>query len=285
MTDQLSYLDKGLVRLVDTMPQATPENPGDWAVVQAARVSYGKGTKTSRDDEALIRYLMRHRHTSPFEMIELKFHLKIPIFVMRQLVRHRTASLNEYSGRYSMMPDEFYVPDKQRIQTQSQQNKQGSGESLFGVELERAMGIFFTVPEEMYNAYQILLGNAKNCQVENPKGVAKELARIVLPLSNYTELYWKQNLHNFLHMVKLRNDSHAQWEIQQLAEKMYTLVKPLFPVCCQAWEDYVQNAVTLTRKELEYLKNQWSGKEQTVELNKRELDELNSKISKTKLSN
>jgi thymidylate synthase (FAD) len=276
----VKYLDHGIVRLVDTMPHATPEEPGDWAVVQAARVSYGKGTKTSRDDEGLIRYLMRHRHTSPFEMIELKFHIKIPIFVMRQLVRHRTASLNEYSGRYSEMTDEFYVPALDRIQTQSQINKQGSGDTLTGDEIVRAMRIFSTVPNEMFHAYQILLGNVsdKNCDIQNPQGVSKELARIVLPLSNYTELYWKQNLHNFLHMVKLRADSHAQKEIQELANAMYSLVKPLFPVCCQAWEDYVQNSVTLTHKELEYLKNQWSGSEQTVSLSKRELDELNSKI-------
>ena len=280
MEQQLSYLDHGMVRLVDTMPQSSPEQPGDWAVVQAARVSYGKGTKTSRDDEGLIRYLMRHRHTSPFEMIELKFHIKIPIFVMRQLVRHRTASLNEYSGRYSEMADEFYVPSENRVQTQSANNKQGSGEPLTGDELHRAMDIFTTVPHKLYHAYQILLGNAseQKYQIKNPQGVAKELSRIVLPLSNYTELYWKQNLHNFLHMVKLRNDPHAQWEIQQLAEKMYSLVKPLFPVCCQAWEDYVQNAVTLTQKELQYLKNEWSGATQTVELSKRELTELMSKL-------
>jgi thymidylate synthase (FAD) len=203
-------LDHGFVGLVDSMGS-------DSAVVQAARVSYGAGTKQVNDDRNLIRYLMRHKHTTPFEMCEVKFHLKMPIFVMRQLVRHRTASINEYSARYSVMTDEFYIPELEQIQKQSTTNKQGREESeWFFNDKREVQHAFQRSFHNAYKEYTSLLGKEDN-------GLARELARSVLPVGGYTELYWKANLKNFLHMIKLRSDPHAQWEIQELANAMYNL--------------------------------------------------------------
>jgi len=243
-------LDHGFVGLVDSMGS-------DSAVVQAARVSYGAGTKQVNDDRNLIRYLMRHKHTTPFEMCEVKFHLKMPIFVMRQLVRHRTASINEYSARYSVMTDEFYIPELEQIQKQSTTNKQGREESEWFFNDKREVQHAFQ--RSFYNAYKeytSLLGKEDN-------GLARELARSVLPVGGYTELYWKANLKNFLHMIKLRSDPHAQWEIQELANAMYNLVKGKFPQVCEAFEDYEQNAVTASRMEVDLLqalisKDKWN---------------------------
>jgi thymidylate synthase (FAD) len=246
----LPVLDHGFVGLVDHMGS-------DNAIVQAARVSYGAGTKQVQDDRNLIRYLMRHEHTTPFEMCEVKFHIKLPIFVMRQLVRHRTASMNEYSARYSVLTDEFYIPELEQIQKQSTTNKQGREESVWGFDEKR--GVQHAFQRSFHNAYKeytSLLGKEDN-------GLARELARSVLPVGGYTELYWKANLKNFLHMIKLRSDPHAQWEIQELANAMYNLVKDKFPQVCEAFEDYEQNAVTASRMEVDLLqalisKDKWN---------------------------
>jgi thymidylate synthase (FAD) len=243
-------LDHGFVGLVDSMGS-------DSAVVQAARVSYGAGTKQVNDDRNLIRYLMRHKHTTPFEMCEVKFHLKMPIFVMRQLVRHRTASINEYSARYSVMTDEFYIPELEQIQKQSTTNKQGREESeWFFNDKREVQHAFQRSFHNAYKEYTSLLGKEDN-------GLARELARSVLPVGGYTELYWKANLKNFLHMIKLRSDPHAQWEIQELANAMYNLVKDKFPQVCKAFEDYEQNAVTASKMEVDLLqalisKDKWN---------------------------
>ena len=231
----VKVLDHGFVGLVDTMGD-------DDAVVQAARVSYGSGTKTVNTDRNLIRYLMRHKHTTPFEMCEVKFHIKLPIFVMRQLIRHRTAQVNEYSGRYSVMSDDFYVPET--FQKQSTTNKQGRDESLDSIH-GKLTWMMKDVHHNAYGMYEELL----------ELDVARETARAVLPVSSYTEAYWKCNMKNFLHMTHLRADAHAQWEIQEYANAMYNLVKPKFPIICEAFEDYAQNAVTFSGPEMKFIKD------------------------------
>ena len=235
-------LDHGFVGLVDHMGS-------DNAIVQAARVSYGAGTKQVQDDRNLIRYLMRHEHTTPFEMCEVKFHIKLPIFVMRQLVRHRTASMNEYSARYSVLTDEFYIPEFEQIQKQSTTNKQGREEAEWGFDEKRSVQHAFQRSfHNAYKEYASLLG-------KEDSGLARELARSVLPVGGYTELYWKANLKNFLHMARLRMDTHAQWEIREFAGAMYDLVKPLFPEACSAFEDYAVNSVKLSAGEYDLVKN------------------------------
>lgn len=255
-------LDHGFTYLVDHMGD-------DAAITQAARVSYGEGTKSVREDRGLIRYLFRHHHTSPIEMCEVKLHVRLPIFVMRQLVRHRTASLNEYSARYSVMSDEFYVPDVEVIQPQSRDNKQGRAGAISEVSGRGVQWLMETIGDQSYEVYRVLLGEREGRDPEYPKeliydpysdyeplldddfpGVAREEARMVLPVSYYTEVYWKQNLHNLLHLLKLRTDNHAQYEIRVYANAIYQLVKPLFPLACEAWEDYVRDAVTLSRMEV-----------------------------------
>lgn len=272
----VEVLDHGFVGLVDHMGD-------DNAVVQAARVSYGQGTKAVQTDRGLIRYLMRHEHTTPFEMCEVKFHLKLPIFVMRQLVRHRTASLNEYSARYSVITDEFYVPESQNLKPQSTANKQGR-EGDFTDQL--AANIIADQIESWDSNYKTYEKHI------NEYGLARETARSILPVGGYTECYWKANLKNFLHMIRLRADSHAQWEIQAYANAMYGLVKPLFPVTCEAFEDYNQNAVKLSQSEYHLLKrlvdsNKWfnldedfrgdDGICQNFNISKRELAEFKKK--------
>ena len=230
----VQVLDKGFVGLIDWMGS-------DSAVVQAARVSYGTGTKKVQEDRGLIRYLMRHEHTTPFEMCEVKFHIRLPIFVMRQLIRHRTAQVNEYSGRYSVMTDEFYMPET--FEKQSKTNMQGRKDSLDEIH-GKLSWMMESVHRTAYEKYEKLL------EVD----VARETARAVLPVSNYTEAYWKCNIKNFLHMAWLRMDTHAQWEIQEFAKAMYGLVKPLYPSICEAYEDYKQQAVRLSRMEAELTK-------------------------------
>lgn len=274
-------LDHGFVGLIDHMGN-------DAAVVQAARVSYGAGTKQVQDDRNLIRYLVRHEHTTPIEMCEVKFHLKMPIFVMRQLVRHRTASINEYSARYSVMTDEFYIPELDQIAPQSTLNKQGR-EDFDEWDMTKRQDYqhaFMRVYNNSYKDYEYLLGKEGD-------GVARELSRMVLPVGGYTELYWKANLKNFLHMIRLRADHHAQWEIREYANAMYELAKPLFPEVCNAFEDYQQNCMRLSRMEIDLIKrlvdvNKWNNlvSDQRSEdnvakiygLSKRELTEFKSKL-------
>jgi len=221
----------GFVKLLDVMGD-------DEEVENSARISYGEGTRKVNQTRNLIRYLMRHKHTSPFEMCEVKFHLKLPIFIMRQLVRHRTANLNEYSGRYSVMSNEFYLPEGDYLAKQSTTNSQGRGEVL------EQQGLLQFEFNRIYDgasmAYQVLL----------EEDLSREVARAVLPVANYTECIWKIDLHNFFHFVKLRSDSHAQREIRDYADAMYELVKPNFPLCCEAFEDYVQGATTFSKQEM-----------------------------------
>ena len=215
-------LDRGFIRLVDSMG-------GDDAIVQAARVSYGKGTRKVSQDRGLIRYLMRHRHTTPFEMVEFKFHAKMPIFVARQWVRHRTANINEYSLRYSEARDEFYIPDEEHILFQSKLNKQGRSGEVPADLKKKVQDYFRDISDKSYTIYSEL----------NDAGIARELARAVLPVNLYTEWYWKNDLHNILHFLSLRLDPHAQYEIRIYAEAMAEIVKKIAPFAYEAFKDYV----------------------------------------------
>jgi len=236
---EFKVLDKGFVRLIDVMGD-------DSAIVQAARVSYGEGTKTVREDKGLIRYLMRHRHTSPFEMVEFKFHIKLPIFVARQWIRHRTANVNEYSGRYSVIRDEFYVPEIEEIRTQSQINKQGRSDENISPDLAKNIAKKIEdTQSKLYSEYEEFLN----------LNLARELSRINLPLSTYTEWYWKIDLHNLFHFLKLRLDKTAQFEIRKYAEIMADIVKSIVPLSYEAFEDYLLNSVSFSKNELLFLKN------------------------------
>jgi thymidylate synthase (FAD) len=231
----------GLVALIDVMPRLVPEGKtADSAIVQAARVSYGDGTNKITEDRSLIRYLLRNQHTSPFEMVEFKFHHVMPIFVARQWIRHRTASLNEYSARYSIVKDRFYRPVASSLRQQSKTNKQGGTEPLDDLTAAE-FAQYLDATETHFKEYQQLLD----------KGVARELARIGLPQNLYTEWYWKIDLHNLLHFLKLRMDSHAQLEIREYAKTMFDMIKPIVPLTIEAFEDYQLEAVTLSRMEVD----------------------------------
>ena len=233
----------GFVRLVDIMGS-------DGDIADAARVSYGKGTRAVSDNRNLIRYLLRHKHTSPLEMASVKFHLKLPIFVMRQLVRHRTAKINEYSGRYSVMSDDCYIPEVEYLQPQSQINKQGRGGELSEGWKNKYKTMIKDITNKATICYGLLVGN----KTLGHGGLSRELSRIVLPVSNYTECYWKIDLHNFFHFCRLRMDSHAQQEIQDYAKPMYELVKPHFPIATEAFEDYSLESKSFSRMEMNVLK-------------------------------
>ena len=266
----INVLDNGFVRLVDMMGD-------DSAIVQAARTSYGKGTKTFSEDRKLIRYLMRNRHTSPFEMVEFKFHIKLPIFVARQWIRHRTANVNEYSGRYSEMKNEFYLPEVESVRKQSLTNKQGRDDE----ELSPNEANEFIAELEKSNSLQF-----ESYQNFIDKGIARELARINLPLSIYTEWYWKIDLHNLFHFLKLRLDSHAQLEIRLYAEVIAEILKEKVPLAYEAFEDYILEAVSFSKKEQIALSKFCSNFDLNDEvlldlgLDKREITEFRNKISK-----
>ncbi|MBC6441658.1 MAG: FAD-dependent thymidylate synthase [Rhodobacteraceae bacterium] len=231
-------LDHGFIRVVDRMGN-------DAAIVQAARVSYGSGTKTPSDDVTLIRYLMRHGHTSPFEMCEVKFHIKLPIFVARQWLRHRTASINEYSARYSEVDNEFYIPEPETLGTQGIHNKQGrSGSDSLDRDVKRGISRKIeSLSEDAHKAYERLRAT----------DLARETARVVLPVNVYTRMYWKVNLHNLFHFLKLRMADNAQYEIRQYAKAIGKLVRDWVPVAYQAFEDYQLNSVILSAMEVEVL--------------------------------
>lgn len=247
--------EHGFLALVDVMPRLVPQGQtADSAIVQAARVSYGAGTKQVNEDRGLIRYLLRHRHTTPFEMVELKFHVAMPIFVARQWIRHRTANVNEYSARYSILPDRFYVPSLDAVRKQSGSNRQG-GEELFKTddaqEAKTAQQFldYLKSVEEFYPRY---LGLTE-------QGVSRELARIALPVNMYTEWYWKCDLHNTLRFLGLRIDSHAQAEIRDYATAMLALLREIVPITVEAWQDYELDSVRLSRLEVQALKDAISG--------------------------
>jgi thymidylate synthase (FAD) len=235
---EFAVLDKGFVRLVDYLGS-------DERIVAAARVSYGKGTKSSREDRGLIHYLMRHQHTSPFEQVVLTFHCKMPIFVARQWIRHRTARLNEISGRYSVMKDEFYLPAAETLRTQSTTNKQGRAEaSVPAQEAEAMVREMEAGQREAYTRYQAMLD----------RDLAREVARITLPLSLYTEWYWQIDLHNLFHFLALRMDAHAQWEIRQYAKVMAAMARAVAPMAYEAFEQYRLNAACLSSESLEWIR-------------------------------
>lgn len=264
-------LNKGFVRLIDIMGD-------DESIVQAARVSYGKGTKSVNEDRGLIRYLMRHYHTTPFEMVEFKFHIKLPIFIARQWIRHRTANVNEYSGRYSEMCEDFYFPDDSQIRMQSVNNKQGRSDEVFEEkESNHIKDLLTKNQEESHNFYKELLNI----------GFARELARITLPVSNYTEWYWKIDLHNLFHFLNLRLDSHAQYEIRVYAQIIADLVKVAVPLAWEAFEDYRLKSVYFSKQEIIELKkllelNDLENIEFDNNLSKRESNELKMKLNKIK---
>jgi thymidylate synthase (FAD) len=260
--------DHGFVALVDAMPRLVAGGQtADMAIVQAARVSYGVGTKQVSEDRGLIRYLLRHRHTTPFEMVEFKFHCAMPIFIARQWIRHRTANVNEYSGRYSVMPDRFYRPTIENVRKQSSANRQGGSEPMDVGTAEQFLA-WLDRTEQEYRQYTEL----------NEKGVARELARIGLPVSLYTEWYWKCDLHNILRFLSLRLDEHAQAEIRDYAQAMAALIEPIVPVTMEAFRDYELHALRLTRLEIEALKRWRAGGDiEIASENKRERAEWAAK--------
>jgi len=255
--------EHGLVALIDVMPRFAPVGQtGDYAIVQAARVSYGQGTKQVNEDRGLIRYLARHRHTTPFEMVEFKFHHIMPVFVARQWIRHRTANVNEYSARYSVVPDRFYRPAIDRARKQSVKNRQGGEERMDSLTADEFYAYLDAV-ESHYADYQRLLD----------RGVARELARIGLPLNVYTEWYWKCDLHNIFHFLSLRMDPHAQQEIRDYANAMFTLIQPIVPIAAEAFLDYDLHSIRLSRLEVEALRTG----QPLASANKRELSEWEEK--------
>ncbi|CAG1005060.1 thymidylate synthase (FAD) [Phycisphaerales bacterium] len=253
---EIKVLDHGFIALVDAMPRLVPEGQtADSAIVQAARVSYGQGTKQVNEDRGLIRYLLRHRHTTPFEMVEFKFHIAMPIFIARQWIRHRTANVNEYSARYSIVPDRFYRPTIDAIRKQSAANRQG-GEETFAVQSSAdeaatasAFLQYLSDAESLYERYLRL----------TEQGVSRELARMGLPVNVYTEWYWKCDLHNILRFLSLRMDSHAQLEIRAFATAMYALLEPIVPITMEAFREYELEAMHLTRSEIAAVRSHQGG--------------------------
>jgi thymidylate synthase (FAD) len=255
--------DHGLVALLDVMPRFAPVGKtADFAIVQAARVSYGEGTKQVNEDRGLIRYLARHRHSTPYEMVEFKFHHVMPIFIARQWIRHRTANVNEYSARYSVVKDRFYRPSIDNVRKQSTSNRQGGEEPIDAGTAQDFLD-HLDKSEASYQEYQKLM----------EKGVSRELARIALPVSVYTEWYWKCDLHNIFHFLSLRMDAHAQQEIRDYANAMFELIRPIVPIAAEAFLDYQLESMHLTRLEIEAMR---SGKPIATE-NKRETAEWEAK--------
>jgi len=316
--------EHGFIALVDAMPRLVPQgHTADSAIVQAARVSYGQGTKRVNEDRGLIRYLLRHRHTTPFEMVEFKFHVSMPIFIARQWIRHRTANVNEYSGRYSIMPDHFYRPSLEAVRKQSQSNRQGGSETfdvtgaptvregssppspIAGSRMpdadlppssqgegqgEGSSDARSPMPDASSPPHDFLtlLDRAESLYPEYERlleaGVSREMARIALPLSTYTQWYWKCDLHNILHFLKLRLDPHAQEEIRLYAQAMLDLIEPIVPITVEAFRDYEIESVRLTRLEIEALRKRLASDDpdagtQLDTTNKREQKEWEKKLS------
>lgn len=257
---EFQVLDKGFVRMVDYYGS-------DSRIVQAARVSYGEGTKTVSQDGALIDYLLRHQHTSPFEQVVFTFHLKMPIFVARQWVRHRMGRMNEVSGRYSIMKDEFYVPENSCISKQSTNNKQGRGEVFEEQQAKEFQAEFIEGQQKAYEVYKGMV----------EKGIAREIARINLPLALYTEFYWQMDLHNLFHFLKLRLDSHAQYEIRLYAKKILEIIKTVCPMAVSSFENTMEKAVSFNGEEMEALRKVLNGEENPIQ-DEKKLKRFNEKI-------
>ena len=243
-------LDHGFVRVIDYMGD-------DAAICQAARVSYGKGTKSVQNDEGLIRYLMRHWHSTPFEMCEIKLHVKLPVFVARQWIRHRTANVNEYSARYSILDREFYIPEPDALAAQSVVNNQGRGEALSGAEAERVLRYLRDDAARCYDHYEEMISS------DDQQGLARELARMNLPANIYTQWYWKVDLHNLLHFLRLRADAHAQYEIRVYADEICRIVADWVPFAFSAFEDYRMGGATLSSKALDCVRRLIKGEDVT----------------------
>jgi thymidylate synthase (FAD) len=273
----LPVLDRGFVRVVDYMGD-------DGAVVQAARVSYGRGTRKVSEDRGLIHYLMRHRHSTPFEMCEIKFHVKLPIFVARQWIRHRTANVNEYSARYSIMDNEFYVPAPSALAAQSASNRQGRGDVLEGEEAARVLDLLQADSRRQYDHYAELLNENDAGEAIDGKrrGLARELARMSLTLNFYTQWYWKIDLHNLMHFLSLRADPHAQHEIRVYAEAMLEVMRRWVPLCHDAFVQHRLHAVTLSAGAIAVVKRFLAGEkvtQATSGLGKREWIELQASLA------
>jgi thymidylate synthase (FAD) len=245
-------LDHGFVRVIDYMGD-------DSAICQAARVSYGKGTKKVTNDEGLIRYLMRHWHSTPFEMCEIKLHVKLPVFVARQWIRHRTANVNEYSARYSILDREFYIPAPEALNAQSEVNNQGRGQVLEGDEAQRVLDILRSDSAQTYDHYEEMLSQ------DGKAGLARELARMNLPANVYTQWYWKVDLHNLFHFLRLRADAHAQYEIRVYADAICEIVKDWVPAAYGAFEDYRLGGAQLSSKAIDCVRRMVKGEKVTLE--------------------
>ncbi|MFZ4540712.1 MAG: FAD-dependent thymidylate synthase [Rickettsiales bacterium] len=275
--DPIPVLDHGFVRVIDYMGD-------DAAIVQAARVSYGRGTKQVSQDKGLINYLMRHWHSSPFEMCELKLHVKLPIFVARQWIRHRTANVNEYSARYSILDKEFYVPDASQLNPQSKKNHQGRGtDELSAAETARVLEIIKGDSEQTYAHYEELMNTDATGAVidESKSGIARELARMNLTVNYYTQWYWKIDLHNLMHFLMLRADPHAQYEIRVYADAIIDIVKQWVPFAHEAFEEHRLHGTRLSRSGMGVIKRMIAGEKVTQEtsgLTKREWDELTATL-------
>jgi len=270
--DLIPVLDHGFIRVIDYMGD-------DSSIVQAARVSYGKGTKKVSTDEGLIKYLMRHRHSTPFEMCEIKYHIKLPIFIARQWIRHRTANVNEYSARYSILDKEFYIPAKEQLATQSASNRQGRGDVLGGSQANEVLKILKDDATRTYSNYEIMLNERFDGTVIDKKkdGLARELARMNLTLNTYTQWYWKTDLLNLLNFLFLRSDDHAQYEIRVYADRILETVKKWVPITYEAFMDYRVGAAEISSKGIKVIKDLISGKTISIEhsgLSKREWNEL-----------
>ncbi len=264
--EAIPVLDHGFIRVIDYMGD-------DTSIVQSARVSYGKGTKKVSTDEGLIKYLMRHWHSTPFEMCEIKYHIKLPIFIARQWIRHRTANVNEYSARYSILDKEFYIPSKEQLSAQSTSNRQGRGDLITGDQAEEVLKILKDDATRTYDNYELMLNERFDGTVidENKAGLARELARMNLTLNSYTQWYWKTDLLNLLNFLFLRADSHAQYEIRVYAERMLDTVKKWVPITHSAFLDYRVGAVHVSAKGKEVIKKM---------INKQNIDFESSGLSK-----
>ena len=279
--EAIPVLDHGFIRVIDYMGD-------DSSIVQSARVSYGKGTKKVSTDEGLIRYLMRHWHSTPFEMCEIKYHVKLPIFIARQWIRHRTANVNEYSARYSILDKEFYIPAKEQLSAQATNNRQGRGDLITGQQADDVLKILKDDAVRTYDNYEKMLNERFDGTVidEKKSGLARELARMNLTLNSYTQWYWKTDLLNLMNFLFLRGDSHAQYEIRVYAEKMLETVKKWVPITHAAFLDYRVGAAHLSSKGLKIVKSMINGNKVGYEdsgLSKREWNELMEVIDKKNL--
>lgn len=274
-------LDHGIVRVVDYMGD-------DSAIVQAARVSYGRGTKRIQEDNGLIRYLLRHHHTTPFEMAEIKFHVKLPIFVARQWIRHRTASVNEYSARYSVLDNEFYIPQPEHLAAQSMSNRQGRGTVLEGDEAAEVLSLLRRDAEQAYDDYSTMLNDPGSPDHRNDRsGLARELARMNLSLNFYTQWYWKTDLHNLMNFLRLRADPHAQYEIRAYAEIMLEIMAAWVPVAHSAFKEYRMESVHLSGTAVKAVRRMIAGeavRQENSGLSAREWQELSAALDLSSLN-